>query len=167
MTLLIWIAEGTWHSCVDAAKDVLGAPLVGGDDIVLLHPIDTSSEDASTGMFSGLMGRGRRRDADPGQAIGRLSQDAAQRLLEQARDRLGRDARLEVRAGRPEREVTEAASHADLLILARDGDLSRLGPHSLGKHTRFVVDHSPCPVLLVWPSAAPDVSSIPPPPDHA
>jgi len=27
-----------------------------------------------------------------------------------------------------------------------------------------VVDHVPCPVLLVWPGAAPGVDSIPPPP---
>ena len=30
----------------------------------------------------------------------------------------------------------------------------------------FVVDHAACPVLLVWPEAAPDVGTIPPPPHH-
>jgi len=29
---------------------------------------------------------------------------------------------------------------------------------------RFVVDHAACPVLLVWPGSAPDVTTIPPPP---
>jgi hypothetical protein len=29
--------------------------------------------------------------------------------------------------------------------------------------TRFVVDHAPCPVLLLWPDEAPGVESIPPP----
>ena len=33
---------------------------------------------------------------------------------------------------------------------------------SLGKTTRFVVDHAACPVLLVWPGSAPDVATIPP-----
>jgi nucleotide-binding universal stress UspA family protein len=71
--------------------------------------------------------------------------------------------RLE-RHGRPEREVVSAADGAGLLILARDGDRSRLGPRSIGKATRFVVDHAPCPVLLVWPEASPGIATIPPPP---
>jgi hypothetical protein len=48
--------------------------------------------------------------------------------------------------------------------VARDGDQSRLGPKSLGKEVRFVVDHAPCPVLLIWPAAAPSVASLPPHP---
>ncbi|MGD0344824.1 MAG: universal stress protein, partial [Acidimicrobiales bacterium] len=40
------------------------------------------------------------------------------------------------------------------------------GPHSLGPATRFIVDHAPCPVLLVWPDEAPGIESIPPPPGH-
>ena len=46
--------------------------------------------------------------------------------------------------------MVEAAAGADLLILARDGE-RRPGPKSLGPRTRFVVDHAPCRVLLVWP----------------
>jgi hypothetical protein len=48
--------------------------------------------------------------------------------------------------------------------MARDGDRSRLGPKSLGKETRFALDHAPCAVLLVWPEPAPAVETIPPPP---
>ena len=59
-----------------------------------------------------------------------------------------------------------ASAQADLLIVARDGDRERLGPRSLGKTIRFVVDHAACPVLLVWPGSAPDVTTIPPPPHH-
>jgi hypothetical protein len=54
----------------------------------------------------------------------------------------------------------------DLLVLARDGDHTRLGPQSLGPPARFVVDHAPCRVLLVWADAPPDVDTIPPPPKH-
>jgi hypothetical protein len=68
------------------------------------------------------------------------------------------------RRGITEREVVTAAADARLLIMARDGDRSRLGPKSLGKAARFVVDHAPCPVLLVWPGTAPAVETIPPPP---
>ena len=55
---------------------------------------------------------------------------------------------------------------AGLLVLARDGDRARLGPRSLGPASRFVVDHAPCPVLLVWPEPAPGIATIPPPPPH-
>ena len=87
-------------------------------------------------------------------------------LLEAAARRLGRPCeRLEIH-GSTERAVVAASADADLLIVARDGDRSRLGPKSLGKAARFVVDHAACPVLLVWPEAAPDVGTIPPPPHH-
>ena len=46
------------------------------------------------------------------------------------------------------------AFHAIPLVLAKHPD------------TRFVVDHAPCAVLLVWPGEAPTVDSIPPPPAH-
>ncbi len=62
--------------------------------------------------------------------------------------------------------MVAAAEHADLLVLSRDGDGSRLGPRSLGPAGRFIVDHAPCPVLLVWPGTAPGVQTIPPPPRH-
>ena len=62
--------------------------------------------------------------------------------------------------------MVAAAQDADLLVLARDGDHARLGPKSLGPPARFVVDHAPCRVLLVWADAAPGVETIPPPPRH-
>jgi nucleotide-binding universal stress UspA family protein len=91
---------------------------------------------------------------------------SARDLLEAAAGRLGRRCeRLEIQ-GRPERAVVTASADADLLIMARDGDRTRLGPKSLGKTTRFVVDHAACSVLLVWPESAPGVATIPPPPYH-
>ncbi|MFD8804728.1 universal stress protein, partial [Streptomyces sp. NPDC059597] len=80
--------------------------------------------------------------------------------------RLGRPCVREERSGRVEREVVAAAEGADLLVLARDGDRTRLGPHSLGPASRFTVDHAPCPVLLVWPDRAPSLRTLPPPPPH-
>jgi hypothetical protein len=50
--------------------------------------------------------------------------------------------------------------------VTRDGDPTRLGPHSPRPHVRFVVDDAPCPVLLVWPQDPPAVADIPPPPPH-
>ena len=93
-----------------------------------------------------------------------LAAVSAAEMLGAAAGRLGRPCSLMERAGRIEWEVVAAAEGADLLVLARDGDSSRLGPRSLGPATRFVVDHAPCPVLLVWPGPAPDMGAIPPAP---
>jgi hypothetical protein len=71
-----------------------------------------------------------------------------------------------VRGGRVEREVVEQAAGADLLVAARDGDRSRLAPRSLGPATRFVVDHAPCQLLLLWPDEVPALGSMLPPPPH-
>ncbi|HYB14980.1 MAG TPA: universal stress protein, partial [Streptosporangiaceae bacterium] len=81
--------------------------------------------------------------------------EAAAELLEAAARRLGRRCERVELHGQAERTVVAAAAGADLLIVARDGDRSRLGPKSLGKAVRFVVDHAACPVLLVWPEPPP------------
>ena len=109
------------------------------------------------------MGRGRRKE----QSTAPITRDETQRLLECAAQRLGRPCEQQLLSGRTERRVTEACEDADLLIVARDGDRSRLGPHSLGRHTRFVLDHAPCTVELLWPETPPELASIPKPgPEH-
>jgi hypothetical protein len=113
--------------------------------------------------YLGLLGRGSA-GRDPRARIADISASSATELLDAAAGRLGRPCERIARTGRIEREVVAAADGADLLIMARDGDRSRLGPKSLGKDTRFVLDHAPCPVLLVWPEPAPAVETIPPPP---
>jgi nucleotide-binding universal stress UspA family protein len=60
------------------------------------------------------------------------------------------------REGRPEREIVNAAAdwEADLIIicpLAEYRDKHKIGPKSVGHVARFVLDHAPCPVLLVRP----------------
>lgn len=158
MKTLVWITEGTWPACVDAARDLAPA-----GDFVLLHVTGDDIAAAGYGAFSGLLGRGHP-ERDPGARLEHLADAAADELLATAADRLGHPATRLRRHGRAEREVVAAAADATLLILARDGDRTRLGPRSLGPATRFVVDHAPCPVLLVWPETAPDVTSLPPPP---
>jgi len=156
---VIWITEGTWQASVDAALRFVqpGAP------ITLLHVIPAELSDAAHGAYLGLFGRARP-DRDPGPQVARLAAGSAAELLAAAADRLGRPAGRIERTGIPEREVVTAVASAALLIVSRDGDRSRLGPKSLGKATRFVVDHAPCPVLVVWPEPAPAVATIPPPP---
>jgi nucleotide-binding universal stress UspA family protein len=156
-SVYIWIGEGTWRATVDAALSLAPAPA----RFILLHVTSPAAADAAHGAYRGLLGRGGR---DPGERLEALASVSAADLLEAAARRLGRPCeRLEIQ-GFTERAVVAASAQADLLIVARDGDRVRLGPKSLGRATRFVVDHAACPVLLVWPEAAPGVGTIPPPP---
>ncbi|MGQ4599711.1 universal stress protein [Nocardia sp. R6R-6] len=159
MTVIAWIVEGTWPACIDAAR----AYAPDDADIVLLHVTGPEVPGAAHGAYAGLFGRARP-DRDPGTTLEHLSAAAAEDLLDAAADRLGRVCTRQLRSGRVEREVVAAAEGADLLIVARDGDRTHLGPRSLGPAGRFIVDHAPCPVLLVWPQPAPGTETIPPPP---
>jgi nucleotide-binding universal stress UspA family protein len=161
VTVIAWIVEGTWPACVDAARGY--AP--DGAGIVLLHVTGPEIPGAARGAYAGLLGRARP-GRDPGTRLESLAATSARQLLAAAAERLGRPCTRVERAGRAEREVVAAAEGAALLILARDGDRARLGPRSLGPASRFIVDHAPCPVLLVWPEPAPSVATIPQPPPH-
>lgn len=161
MAVVVWIVEGTWPACVDAARTHAPADA----DVVLLHVTPADVPGAAHGAFAGLLGRGRP-ERDPGTRLAHLAAASAEQLLQTAADRLGRPCTRAHRTGRIEREVVEAAQGADLLILARDGDRTHLGPRSLGPASRFVVDHAPCPTLLLWPEPAPDLSTMPGPPPH-
>lgn len=157
MKVLVWIAEGTWPACVETVNE-----LFPDSEVRLLAAVGDDVAAHAAGARSGLWGRGSGRD--PGVRVSELAREAGRAMLDAAANRLGRPAVTELREGRVEREVTAAAADADVLVLARDGDLSRLGPTSLDRHTRFVVDHAPCRVVLVWPGRAPGLASIPPPP---
>jgi nucleotide-binding universal stress UspA family protein len=146
---------------VDAAADVAPADA----RISLLHVTPADVPGAAHGAYEGLLGRGHP-ERDPGPRVAELAASSARDLLAAAAERLGRPCAQSARRGRVEREVVAAAADADLLVLARDGDRSRLGPRSLGPASRFVVDHAPCRVLLVWPAEAPDIGTIPPAPPH-
>jgi nucleotide-binding universal stress UspA family protein len=161
MKIVAWLTNGTWPACVDAVAEV--AP--PDAEIVLLHVIDPSVTEGIHGAYAGLFGRGGR-GPDPGDAVEAATRSAEAELFAAAAARLGRNVMPESRSGRPEREVVAASEDADLLVVARDGDHTRLGPHSLGRATRFVVDHAPCRVLLIWPDEPPGLDTIPPPPDH-
>lgn len=160
-TVVAWLVEGGWPAVVDATRAYARADA----EVVLLHVTEAAVPEVAHGAYAGLLGRGRR-DKDPGTRLEQLGAESAADLLRAAADRLGRPCAQRQRVGRPEREVVAAAEGADLLILARDGDQARLGPKSLGRASRFIVDHAPCPVLLVWPAPAPGIGTIPPPPPH-
>jgi nucleotide-binding universal stress UspA family protein len=160
MRVVVWTAETGWEACVDTA-----ALLVPADAEILLLAVPSAElEEVHAGGRAGLLGR--RPPPPRGPRWEEVSDEAAEALLADALERLGRDAATEVRHGRVEREVVAACDGADLLVCARDGDDERLGPKSLGKHARFVVDHAPCRVLLVWPGEPPGTDRLPPPPPH-
>src|SRR3954466_8489837 len=121
MRALVWIVEDTWEVTVDEAA----AAVPAGAQVTLLHVAPTDVEEALGAAREGLLGRRRAAPRDPGEAVRAMSDAAAHALLRDALQRLGRDARLEARRGRAEREVVAAAQDADLLVLARDGDHSR------------------------------------------
>ncbi|MEV7005685.1 universal stress protein [Streptosporangium sp. NPDC051022] len=167
MIVIAWVVEATWPACVDAVRTY--AP--GDADIVLLHVTGHDVPGTAHGAYAGLLGRAHP-GRDPGTAMEHLAAASAEELLAAATARLGRPCAMRERSGRTEREVVAEAEGADLLVLARDGDRSHLGPRSLGPASRFVVDHAPCPVLLVWPgpgpgpatAPAPGTATVPPPP---
>jgi len=153
MKIIALIAPATWPAVIAAVKR-------HGDANITL--VATAEPPAPlVGPPGGLMGRRPPEPFPPG-----LAESAATDLLTQAAAALGAPAPSQVLHGPAERSVVQACADADLLVLARDGDSSRLGPASLGHQTRFIVDHAPCAVELVWPSAPPSVGTIPPPPGH-
>src|SRR3954451_100779 len=162
MRALIWIVEDTWEATVAEAAAFLPADA----EVTLLHVAPGDVETLAEGSRHALLGRRRPPPAGPQAPLRAISDEAAQALVAEARERFGREASGERRRGRVEREVVAAAEGMDILVLARDGDHSRLGPHSLGPPARFVVDHAPSRVLLVWAAAPPDVHTIPPAPKH-
>jgi nucleotide-binding universal stress UspA family protein len=95
-----------------------------------------------------------------------LAAATARKLLADAADRLSRRCTTVERTGRVETEVIAAADGAELLVLARDGDCRHLGPHSLSHASHYIVDHAPCPVLLVWPGTPPPIRTQRPAPGH-
>jgi nucleotide-binding universal stress UspA family protein len=159
MRALVWLVEDTWQTTIAQATALLPAAA----EITLLHVAEGEAEEMVRGTQAGLLGRpgppherrmhGRHPPDGPRDRVRAISEQAAQALLADAERTLGRPARLVSRRGRVEREVLAQAAGHDLLLMARDGDRAHPGPRSLGPHARFVLDHAPCQVLLVWPDA--------------
>jgi nucleotide-binding universal stress UspA family protein len=82
---------------------------------------------------------------------------AAEDILKTALDHLPQAETL-LRQGRPELEIVNAAAEwrADAILIcprAEYGEPPQIGPRSVGHVARFVLDHAPCPVLLLRPLA--------------
>ena len=144
MAVMVWInPAAAWESAVDAA-----AGLACDEVVLLLVTEDVAEQDT----FTGLLGPAGH---EPGEAFAGIEEDQAAALFDEAEARIGRPVRRLWERGVPEHEVVAAAGAADMLVCVRDGAPGLPGPDSLGPVTRFVVDHAPCRVLLVWPGERP------------
>ncbi len=90
----------------------------------------------------------------------RQAEEASAQDILQEGDRFFPGAELLQRQGRPEREIVQCAAAwaADLVVICSRSLQSAgppLGPKSVGHVARFVLDHAPCPVLLVRSTKAP------------
>ncbi len=153
MTVLVWVTEDSWMACVDAAQ--VRAP---ADEVALLHVTDAGAVDAAQGAFSALLGRG---GAGPAQQLEAMAESAATEVLEAAAARLGRPAQQLRRRGRSSARCGGGGPGRGVARAGPSGRRSR-SPEP-GQGGPLVVDHAPCPVLLVWPGPAPQ-HPLPPPP---
>jgi hypothetical protein len=145
MKLLAWITEGGWEACVDVAAAFDAA------EVTLLYVEDVDLPGPPGHRYERLAAR-----------VSALADEFANELLEDAQERLGREARRIVMRGQPEQIVISAAAAHDVLVVSRDG--RHLGPHSIGHSQRWVIDHAPCTVVMAWPPGAPEGGSPPPKP---
>jgi nucleotide-binding universal stress UspA family protein len=154
--VVVWVEPGTWEACVTAAADLVpGEP----DAQILLLYVPDDSEDLLRDARAGLWGRRRPVQPIAAPENPELLADAEALLRDLARDVT---ITTQLGSGPVERVVTAASENADYLVVGRQGDLTRRGPTSLGKHTRFVIDHAQCRVVIVWPQPAPPAATIPP-----
>jgi nucleotide-binding universal stress UspA family protein len=144
MRALVWIVEETWQATVAAAAAFLPA----GAGITLLHVRASDTETIARAARDALLGRPHRPTTE---SLDTISEQSARQLLAEAQTALGRQAVLDARSGRIEHEVIAAAETMDLLVFARDKDHTHPGPRSLGPTARYVLDHAPSAVLLIWP----------------
>lgn len=95
MPVIVWIVEGTWPACVDAAR----THTPEDTDIVLLHVTSHDIPGGAHGAYAGLLGRAHP-EHDPGTRLEHLAAGSAERLLNAAADRLQRPCTRLERIGR-------------------------------------------------------------------
>jgi len=140
VAVMVWInPAAAWECALDAA-----ATLADDEIVLLLVTGSASGEEILPGLL-GPVGN------EPGEASAGIEEEQAAALFDEAEARMGRPVRRLWERGGGEHAVVAAASGADLLVCVRDGSPVLPGPDSLSPMTRFVVDHAPCRILLVWP----------------
>ncbi len=137
-------------------------------ELHLLHVVDTRPL-AEFGLAAGALPARTGRAAEQMRAMGALGGEAGRRMLEEAealvaaRRAAGGAIRRLQRTGVPEHEIVAAAYEvgADLIVLGAaeepagpappgPGPRARFPHRRLTPTVRFVVDHAPCDVLLLY-----------------
>lgn len=140
---------------IEPVRALAGFGCITRSNVTLLHIVDTAErttlEDA---MRPGLVRPAIRDveeslDADEREML-RSAHEQAATILEAAG---AGEVKLNVGTGRPERVILSYLSeaNADLCVVGRRPDWhenSDIGPRSVGKVARFVIDHAPCPMLV-------------------
>ncbi|GLV54968.1 hypothetical protein KDH_18150 [Dictyobacter sp. S3.2.2.5] len=123
--------------------------------IGLIYVIDTRPRDEIGRKRSQLL-RPLRSPGPQEERIEAAELAAAQDIFYESKINLSRAETIQ-RQGRPELEIvnTAAAWNADLIVIGTRSFqhlAPAIGPKSVGHIARFVLDHAPCPVLLVRPA---------------
>lgn len=131
--------------------------LVGDIDyLALVHVIDDQPRhgvEAQRGLLRRISPERQREIAEAEESAGREALSEAESALRNLGKQISTiETRLE--RGKPEHNVVAIARelHVDLVaIRAREypDGFPRIGPPSVGHTARFVIDHAPCPVLLL------------------
>ena len=127
------------------------APLADAD-VLFAHVIDTVHE-ADWRRMAGRHWLGRHAAPREHDGVREAETMAAKVIMEEAmalsRDWPAGRRRTVSPLGNPERELVRLALTEQADLLAVGQNRVELGPHSLGRCARFVIDHAPCSVLLV------------------
>jgi nucleotide-binding universal stress UspA family protein len=151
MRILVGIDSRQAAPLLSAVDTLVG---LRGQEVVLVYVHDTGVRGELEFMRERMLRRG---PSAPRMAHIGEAEEAGARAILSAAEGVARQFEAQITAivesGEPGRVLVFFAGDqkADLLVVgARSGDISvPAGPRSLGHTARFVVDHSPCPVLLL------------------
>ncbi|HEY7992870.1 MAG TPA: universal stress protein [Candidatus Eremiobacteraceae bacterium] len=141
---------------LDPITGLVGRIALAGADVELLHVVDTVERVIlERSLHAGVV---RPQLADVEEELDDDERAMLRATYDQAAPVLGAQGianiRLSVGSGRPERVIVSHLSeaNADLCVVARRTDWKQrreVGPHSVGKVARYIVDHASCPVFVL------------------
>lgn len=145
--VVVGVGESDPAHALGGLRETLGAL---PSPLLLCHVIDNGAR-GELGLARGF-GPHRRPPGHRARAVAQAERDAAAAILSEAA-RAAPGNQTQVEEGEPGRVLCRLAAElgaALLVVGARQGPgPDAPEPHSVGHTARFVLDHAPCPVLLV------------------